>query len=212
MPSPVAVAGLTGVTQLALGGSHACALLADHTVACWGTDLVMSAPVPTVVAGLGDVVAVAAGSVHTCALIADGTVSCWGDNLFGQLGTSARSLDPVAAPAAVSGLSGVTAIAARGDDTCALLGDGTVRCWGTDDHGQIGDGSIVEFRAVPTAVHGISGATAITVGNLFSCALLGNGTIRCWGEDQFAELGDQSTARKAVATPVGVQAPVPGNG
>ena len=206
MPSPVAVAGLTGVTQVALGGAHACALLADHTVACWGTYLNVSVPVPTVVAGLDGVVAVAAGSMHTCALLAGGTVSCWGDNFWGQLGTGAMSLDPAPAPVPVRDLSGVTAIAAGGDHTCALLADGTVRCWGSDDHGQLGNGSTAELLAVPTAVQGISGATAITAGNLLSCALLGDGTIRCWGDDEFGELGDESTGHTAVATPVGVRA------
>ena len=55
-------------------------------------------------------------------------------------------------------------------------------------------------------MQGISGATAITAGNLLSCALLGDGTIRCWGSDEYGELGDGSTGHTAVATPVGVRA------
>jgi alpha-tubulin suppressor-like RCC1 family protein len=204
VPSPVAVSGLTGATQLALGGSHACALLSDRTVACWGNDLFISSPMPTGVAGVSDVAELATGSVHACALVVNGTVSCWGDHTFGQIGDGMTSFDLATPPTPVAGLSGVTAISARGDHTCALLGDGTVRCWGADVHGEIGDGTIVELRAAPTPVKGLVGAIAISAGNQFSCALLGDGTVRCWGNNEFGQLGNGTQSTIAVPTPVAV--------
>ena len=204
VPLPVAVSGLTGATQLALGGGHACALLSDRTVTCWGNDLFVASPTPTAVVGLSDVVELTTGSVHACALFVSGTVSCWGDHSFGQIGDGMTSFDIATPPTAVAGLSGVTAISAAGDHTCALRGDGTVLCWGVDDHGQIGDGTIVELRAAPTSVKGLAGAIAISAGNQFSCALLGDGTVRCWGENDLGQLGNGSQSSIDVPTPVAV--------
>jgi alpha-tubulin suppressor-like RCC1 family protein len=206
--SPVAVVGVTGATQLALGGQHACALLADQTATCWGSDLAMSEPTPTAVAGLTSVAALAAGALHTCALLRDGTVSCWGDNTFGQLGTGTTSFTPTAAPGTpVSGLGGVTAIAAGGDHTCALLGDGTVRCWGLDTDGELGDGKFAESSEVPTPVVGLSGAVAISAGVALSCALLDDTTVRCWGENESSQTGTGSpSSDMPVSTPTGVVA------
>jgi alpha-tubulin suppressor-like RCC1 family protein len=207
----MAVGGVTGATQLALGGRHACALLADRTATCWGSDQLMSYATPTAVAGLSNVTALAAGALHTCALLQDGTVSCWGDNTFGQLGTGTTSFTAVVAPGApVTGLAGVTAIAAGGDHTCALLGDGTIRCWGIDTNGELGDGTIVEKRDVATPVVGVSGAVAISAGAALSCALLDDGTVRCWGENESSQAGTGSLlADMPAPTPTGV---VAGNG
>ena len=204
VPSPVAVSGLTGATQLALGGGHACALLGDRTVTCWGNDLFISSATPTTVPGLSDVVELTTGSVHACALFVSGTVSCWGDHTFGQIGDGTTSPDLGTPPTPVAGLSGVTAISAAGDHTCALRGDGTVLCWGVDDHGQLGDGTVAELRAAPTPVKGLAGAIAISAGNQFSCALLGDGTVRCWGENDSGQLGNGSQSTIDVPTPVTV--------
>jgi alpha-tubulin suppressor-like RCC1 family protein len=205
--SPVAVPGVTGATQLALGGSHACALLADHTASCWGTDLLTSLSPPTAVAGLSSVAGLVAGALHTCALLLDGTVSCWGDNTFGQLGTGTTSFTPTAAPGTpVSGLAGVTAIAAGGDHTCALLGDGTVRCWGSDINGELGDGTIIVQRDAPTRVIGVSAAIAISAGAGLSCALSGDGTVRCWGENDSGQVGTESSTGLPTPIPTGVVA------
>jgi alpha-tubulin suppressor-like RCC1 family protein len=205
--TPVAVVDLSGATQLALGGGHACAILADGSATCWGKDLVMLSPTPTAVPGLAGVVAIAAGSVHTCALLAVGTVACWGDATFGQLGSGATSLGETATPAAVPSFAGVTAIAAGGDHTCALLGDGTIQCWGSNVHGQLGDGLSEETHAAPIRVVGITDAVAVSAGIDFSCALLGDGTVRCWGNNDQGQLGNGGPPAAGLE-PVDVLTPV----
>src|SRR5439155_1222056 len=149
--------GLTGsiggsVLQIAAGDAQTCALLADTTVHCWGLGgelgdgTTTGKLTPVAVAGLSGVRAIAAFAGHTCALLADTTVRCWGYNGYGELGdgTGADSLNPVTVIAAAGNtgaLSGVTAISLSNAHTCALLADTTVRCWGVNSQGQLGDGT-----------------------------------------------------------------------
>jgi alpha-tubulin suppressor-like RCC1 family protein len=171
-----------------------------------------AAVVPGVVA-----TAIAAGCAHTCALLSDGTVRCWGDNSYGELGNDVpcdsqgrcfpgpsvcfQGPDPpflpndcATTPAVVPSLSGVVAISAGNSQTCALLRDGSVQCWGSNEAGTLVlptlgpsfcsnpvDASVVFVSncvATPLSV-------AANVQSLFTgvehCGLLANGTIQCWG-------------------------------
>ena len=83
-----------------------------------------------------------------------------------------------------------SAIAARGSTTCAITGlTGTVRCWGDNSHGQLGNKTNID-SLVPVTVKGLSGATAIATGGSHTCALVSGGKVSCWGWNVFGELGD----------------------
>ncbi|MEX2237778.1 MAG: RCC1 repeat-containing protein, partial [Dehalococcoidia bacterium] len=162
-PTPVAVSGLATVTAIAAGGNHSLALLSDGTVRAWGYDgegqlgdggTNTEQPTPVAVSGLATVTAIAAGGAHSLALLSDGTVRAWGDDLFGQLGDGGTNTDQPT-PVAVSGLTAVTAIAAGGGHSLALLSDGTVRAWGLDSSGQLGDGGTNTDQPTPVAVSGL---------------------------------------------------------
>ena len=87
---------------------------------------------------------------------------------------------------------------------CALIDDGTVRCWGRNDHGQLGDGTTVE-RRMPVAVQGVAGAVAVAAGGYFACALMADHTVRCWGNNDYGQLGDGTTdARTGPVTVLGI--------
>jgi alpha-tubulin suppressor-like RCC1 family protein len=131
-----------------------------------------------------------AGEHHTCALFPSQTVECWGSNWYSQLGDGTDKLQSNI-PVPVLGLTNVTAISAGYRHTCALLADKTVKCWGDNSHGQLGDGTNTN-RNSPVVVLGISNVVAISSSgrSVSTCALLEDGTVRCWGNNSEGQLGD----------------------
>jgi hypothetical protein len=150
--------------------------------------------------GISGPATIAAGEYHTCA-IANGGVQCWGDNEYGQLGNNSTALYSVI-PVQVQGLmSGITAIAAGYNHSCAVV-NGGVRCWGYNYDGQLGNNSITN-SPIPVQVQGLtSSVTAIAAGGGHSCAVV-NGGVQCWGYNGDGELGNNSTTSSGV--PVQVQ-------
>src|SRR3989454_251269 len=131
----------------------------------------------------------------------DGTVQCWGRNNFGQLGNGDGSLTSSSVPVAVRGLTTATRVVTGDAHTCALLGDGTVQCWGVGDSGQRGDGTFNNISTVPAAVVGITGAVAVAARGYHSCALLGDGTVWCWGRNSDGQLGVTPSGSQCPTTP-----------
>ena len=193
---PVAAVGLTGAVAVGVGTSHTCALMADRSVRCWGSNQRSQVGAGTSttlpLAGLDDAVALATAGDHNCVLRASGRVWCWGSNQYGQLGngTTIDSLEPTE----VQGLDAVTALASSGGATCGLLGDGRLRCWGSNSFGQLGDGTALN-ESLPVPVSGVSNARALCTGgggdgSGHSCVLLQDGAVRCWGMNRHGQLGD----------------------
>jgi alpha-tubulin suppressor-like RCC1 family protein len=205
LPAQQAAAG-----RGAHGGRPAVAAAAAAGAVSWGDNsagelgngTLTGSDVPGRVSGLSGVRAVAAGGRHELAVLSGGTVVAWGDDTFGQLGNGIASANgDTEVPAAVPGLSGVTAVAAGEEHSLALLSDGTVMAWGENRYGQLGSGSTAG-SAVPVPVKGLTGVKAIAAGALFSLALLNNGTVMSWGRNDVGQLGNGKQGDSSAPVPV----------
>jgi alpha-tubulin suppressor-like RCC1 family protein len=204
---PVLISGLTDVTDIAAGGNSAYAIRSDGTMWEWGE--ITNDSVPVEVSGLTGVTAIAAGEGSAYALESDGTVWAWGDNGDGQLGDDS-TVDESPSPVEVSGLTGVTAIAAGEGSGYALKSDGTVWAWGRNEYGQLGtncpsglgssgesntDAAGVYISRSPIQVTGLSNVIAIgATENQTAYAVKSDGTVWAWGLNQDGELGNNSEA------------------
>jgi alpha-tubulin suppressor-like RCC1 family protein len=288
---PMPVEGLVDVTAITAGAAHTCARTVDGFAVCWGdarygqlgVGEASSAPGPVPRSALDgelpllDVVEVAAGAWHTCARNAANHLWCWGRGDHGELGTPPPRMTPegcmapcatqptsvegYAAPPMDAGAADASAdastdaaeadaprddarasdastdaedadvadagdaaeelppvvppapraLAAGGSFSCALLNDGTVRCWGDDSDGQLGDGRRVRDGQPPTLViatpgaarnNPLQGVTAVAAGSASACALLGDRSLRCWGSNQAGALGNGNVNPQSGPVPV----------
>ena len=207
MTTPVRVSGITDALDVATGHWHTCALHTTGEVSCWGSNHdgqlgngqmgshQSNSAVPVSVEGITDATAIDAGGEHSCAVHISGEVSCWGDNWKGEIGNGRRgaNLDsPI--PVTALGFIDAVAVSTGTSHTCALHATGKVSCWGDNEFGQIGNAqsirtSLEPVVVVPTEVMGINDATAVSVGETFTCASRESGEISCWGNNSFGQLG-----------------------
>ncbi len=208
--------GMPAPTRVAAGTNFACTRDDNGTVACSGANDVgqlsinpattTTRSIPARVTGISGAADITAGDNFACAIItpgASGTVRCWGSNNVGQLGngSTANAFTPgtVQTSAGVN-LSGVSSVSSKSGSTCAVLSagvSGTVKCWGQNTFGQLGDGTSVDrSRPVDVKASGsavLSGVKAVSMGTGTACALMNTGTVRCWGSNAFGSYGNNTT-------------------
>lgn len=217
----------TGKTAkfISAGVAHTCAILNDDTLKCWGANtsgqlgygntVALSAPTAAIVSFENGrtVRAVSAGIAHTCVILDDNTVHCWGNNASGQLGLENNTNLNAPSSNAVNLGTDITAtqISARGDHSCAILNNGSAKCWGNNSEGQLGQNN--DNSTLPTigatadqmgnnlpAIFLGDGRTAlaITTSNLATagastfgntCVILDDYTVKCWGANAMFQLG-----------------------
>jgi alpha-tubulin suppressor-like RCC1 family protein len=201
--TPVHATALTGAVATVGTFATSCALLDTAELGCWGTNsggllgnlaAASFSEVPARVGDLHDVVAVTGGEKHACLLRAGGVAYCWGNNDDEQLGSGVPGAGNSGAPARVVDApdhlkfigSGATS-----SHTCAIRDDDQVVCWGLNNHtGQLGAPTFNDLRS-PNAllVDNVSDATRVATGQDHSCALRKGGTMRCWGANDFGQVG-----------------------
>lgn len=205
---PTAVTGLSsGVLAISAGRYHTCALLNTNAVKCWGQNgngqlgdnSTTNRNAPVDVSGLTNVTAISAGRYHTCALINDGSVKCWGYNSYGQLGdnTTTSKLTPTSVVSL--GLT-VTSIASGFLHTCAVMSDTTLKCWGNNDEGELGDGTTTRSK-IPVLVSGLTGVTKVSAAEFSTCAIVSQ-AVKCWGANYSGELGDMTWTQSSLPVDV----------
>lgn len=222
--SPASVAAVNlgePALRVVAGNEHTCSLLQSGRIACWGRndqgqlglgqntgafaaigDEAAEANLTTTTVDLGTsrgVIDLAAGGNATCAVFADGKVRCWGamqvaglDGFAGHLGDVEKP--GVAAPVTLPGAAVSVGVGLY--HACAVLADGGVTCWGSNNYGQLGNGNLAgigygsDSAAMPPPVLRFeSPVKQMSLGLFHSCALLQSGAVRCWGHNQFGQLG-----------------------
>ncbi len=183
-------------TALVAGYGHTCGLVSGGTAYCWGDNAngqlgdgtTGQQLAPVAVSGGRTFTAVVAGWSHTCGLATGGTAYCWGWNALGQLGDGTSGTSRTA-PVDVSGGRTFTALVAGHGHTCGLATGGTAYCWGYNQYGQLGDGTLGSVL-FPVAVSGGRTFTALVAGYGHTCGLVSGGTAYCWGSNAQGQLGD----------------------
>lgn len=220
--APVAVKGLGDAKTLALGISGGCALRSNDQVACWGEQ--PPGDMATLGRYHGQIGQLVLGGGHICFLLRTSTVQCQGGNSHGQLGNGEGGCepDPQAPPCGphsrckrpdicassatfvkVPGLRDVRALALGDGTTCALRDGGKVSCWGNGSQGRLGVGEpVATVVKTPTEIPGLTGVLSLASFGSHTCAVLGDHTAACWGQNVWGELGDRSNQYRPAPTPV----------
>ena len=263
MPDATGVSPVSGVKMIAAGDNHTCAIFSDNGVYCWGDNTygqlgngaslpgaASSTPVPVTSLNGYAITAIYAGGNRTCAQAEDVYVLCWGAAYLGDGSTGNSStavvVDNLSRPSSV-GVGGATcvidtsdiecfgansygqlgigtmtdaprivqlvtagpSVAAGATHTCAVVGTGSVWCWGDDQSNALGNATVTETcngepcSTTEVQVPGITTATAVVANNLSTCALTASGAVQCWGADQVGQVGNGQMVA-AVATPTTV--------
>jgi alpha-tubulin suppressor-like RCC1 family protein len=146
------------------------------------------------------------GFGNSCARVADGRVACWGDNTAGEVGdgTTVQRNTPVF----VDGLANVSAISVGSMFTCAIVEPArSLRCWGLDNWGQLGDGGGSSIQPHPVTVPGLSGVLSVSAGYDYTCAVLADQSVACWGYNEYGQLGNGSNTNALSPTAVSLPGP-----
>jgi cysteine-rich repeat protein len=219
---------LTALLDVEAGRHHTCALIEGGRVRCWGNNAAgqlgygnvdnVGDNEPAAMAGdvvLGEsAVAIDVGGAHACALLESGGVRCWGSGGAAQLGYgNTNNVGDDEFPFSLNPLSinaEVLDVIPGGRHTCVRVGAGNVRCWGTNDYGQLGYGNMTQLSA-PLTIDLNLGALAlfVRVGEDHNCAVLDDGALRCWGRNDYGQLGYGNTTHIGDTETPGSVVPVP---
>lgn len=207
---------ITRPGRICAGSLHGCAILRAGEVACWGggysgqlgdgivyEESPQGIARPQLVVGIDSAVQIACEEDFSVALLADGTILSWGSGNSGQMGDG--TLGSYSSPR-LAAVEGAVQVSAGRGHVCALLDDETVACWGRGDFGQLGNGVFAPSgtggSALPQAVTGLDSVKAVSAGGYHTCALRTEGSVVCWGRNDYGQLGVPTIDR--IASPVTV--------
>jgi len=214
--TPVAVAGGLHFVHVSAGVGYTCGVTPDNLVYCWGENSLgqlgdgttAGRRVPTLVAGGLHFSRVYAGYFHACALTPFDAAFCWGTNTYGQLGdnTTTRRLAPVRVK---TGGVLLHELSAGARHTCGTTADFHAYCWGDNNEGQLGTGTLVR-KLTPVAVaggHAFAHVMAAGIGrsgwHSMSCGIATDARTYCWGENTYGQLGDGTKLLRKAPAAVG---------
>lgn len=227
--TPVSVSNITNAVHVVAGDFYTCALLENKTVKCWGDNYYgqlgnknnMGSSIPVKVSGINTAIQISASRYHTCAVLENNTIKCWGSNFSGKLGYGKDGVEnssnrPVEVQNGNTGraLSTAVRVGAGDDHTCSILKNGKIKCWGRGTNGQLGTGALINSNTPKLPSMGINNSAEnqtknlpvqVVAGFYYSCARFENGTIKCWGTNDYGQLADNSSGSS-----IPVQIPISG--
>ena len=208
----------SGVVEIAAGDDYSCARKSNGEVWCWGANwdgqlgegtlptaaiTNIKGPVQTDFPSFTTAIRVASGGSHTCATTVDGLLWCWGSNENAQLGIpDGSTLSPLPTNVQVLG-NDVVDVGAGRASTCAIRADGSLWCWGSNECGQLGLGTVGAVAVDPQPAVGLPAAVRqVALGARHACAVLVDGTVWCWGNNFGGQLGTGSVATASLGEPI----------
>ena len=210
----VSIDGGQTVAQIYARQLRTCIVLDDNSASCWGfnedgqagddsTNTYKSPSVKVEFPQGKGVKSMGMGLKHTCAILEDDTLTCWGLDSHGALGNGDSDTSDKYTPQTITTPSDrkVVKVEPGETHTCILLDDGGVMCWGRDNVGQLGNGDTSDTIHAPSSNVELPegrAATDLSVGNHHSCALLDNGSITCWGLNNYGQLGENTTTNRPI--------------
>ena len=210
----VSIAEGQTVVQIYARHLRTCIILDDNSASCWGfnedgqagdnsTNTYKSPSVKVEFPQGKGVKSMGMGFKHTCAILEDDTLTCWGLDSYGALGNGNSDTGDKYTPQMITTPSDrkVVKVEPGATHTCILLDDGGVMCWGRDNVGQLGNGDTSDTIHTPSSNVELPegrAATDLSVGDHHSCALLDNGSITCWGLNNYGQLGENTTTNRLI--------------
>jgi alpha-tubulin suppressor-like RCC1 family protein len=196
-PRPARV-GTAPWASVSTSSQASCAIRTDRSLWCWGSNANHMLGdgtgtdrwSPTRI-GTQTWAAVDLGASHTCGIRTDRTLWCWGFGLRGELGIGPNQRSRTV-PVQVGTAATWTALATTQDHTCAVDTGHALWCWGGNEAGRLGDGTVVD-RDVPVRAGAGTSWASVAAGMNHTCAVTTDGRTRCWGENDNGELGDGTT-------------------
>ena len=206
--NPTLTNNTAAFTSVSAGGTTCAIRASDSHILCWGDNgdgglgigtsdyTAHKNPVQINDTSAFTAVSTGTGSIHACAIRAnDSRVLCWGANYRGAVGDGSYE-NTIYVPTLTTDTSAYKAISAGSDHTCAIRNDSRLLCWGSNEYGQLGDGTITH-RHEPTLINDTSGFSAVTAGSSHTCAIRANDSrVLCWGDNRYGKLGDGSLLQR----------------
>jgi len=202
--NPIYVNSNENFTSVSAGGAHTCGRLVNGDVMCWGYNRFGQLgigssdenphPNPLYVNSNENFTSVDTGGSHTCGRLINGSLMCWGLGSGGRLGNGDTSQQN--SPVNVNSSENFTSVSAGQEHTCGRLVNGSLMCWGWNLYGQLGDGTAPTDQHNPVYVNSSENFTSVSTGGIHACGRLVNGSLMCWGRNDYGAIGDGTSGNE----------------
>lgn len=199
----------TNYSEISVGVGHTCGITSTGALKCWGYNMygqlgnasTGNQTSPALIDSGTTYSKISLGSYHSCGVTSGGVLKCWGYNNYGQVG-DASTTNRNSPTIIDSGTVYVNVFSGGGNNdgtTCAITNTGVLKCWGRNDNGQIGNGTLTTVTS-PSIIDSGTTYSKISSSGVHTCGILTNGSLKCWGYNVSGQVGDNTQSNRS--TPV----------